>query len=515
MKRVILMLALAAPLATAALQEPIRVEGGLISGTPAWGWGVRLFRGIPYAAPPVGKLRWQPPQPVLPWQGVLAADRFSSACIQPPRDQNNIGWRDGMTPVSEDCLYINVWTPAKSAQDRLPVMVWIHGGGFREGSGAETAWAGDNLAKKGVVYVNFNYRLNIFGFLAHPDLTKESEHHSSGNYAFLDQIAALRWVARNIAQFGGDPSQVTIFGQSAGASSVGVLMASPLAKGLFHRAVGQSGGISRGAPLAQAEQSGAKLAASLGAGSIAELRAKPAGEVLKAGSSFTVATVDGWVLPEDAVSIFEKGRQNDVPFMGGSTAEDGPGAGPPLTAAEVPAYAKQNFGDLAGEYLKLFPVKTDADAKKAAHDVRRDRSLFGARRWVTLHATTGKSKVYWYLFSHPAPVPPDSFFDGKTPAEVGAYHGVDNNYIFDNLRGKDWPWTEADHKLAALVSSMWISFVKTGDPNGAGRPVWEIYNPKNPRLLNIIPAPRMEPGPYKNEIDFFEKAESRGAARPR
>ncbi len=435
--------------------------------------------------------------------------------MQPPRAQNNIGWRDGMTPISEDCLYINVWTPAKSAQDKLPVMVWIHGGGFREGSGAETAWAGDNLAKKGLVYVNFNYRLSIFGFLAHPDLTKESGHHSSGNYAYLDQMAALRWVQRNIAQFGGDPSNVTIFGQSAGASSVAVQMASPLAKGLFQRAVGQSGGMGRGVPLAQAEQTGVKLAESLGARSIAALRAKPANEVLNVKGAAPTSVVDGWVLPEDPVSIFEKGRQNDAPLICGSTAEDGPGAGPPLTAAGAPAYAKENFGDLAGEYMKLFPANTDAQAKKAAHDVRRDRSLFGARRWVNLQAATGKSKVYWYLFSHAAPVPPDSFFDGKTPAEVGAYHGVDNNYIFDNLRGKDWPWTEVDRKLAELVSSMWVRFVKTGDPNGPGLPAWETYNPKSPRLLNITATPRMEPGPYKTEIDFFEKAESRGSARTR
>lgn len=308
MKRLLFSLAIAASLANAALQEPIRVDGGPITGTPAWGWGVRLYRGIPYAAPPVGKLRWRPPQPVVPWKGVLAADHFSAACVQLPRDQNNIGWRDGMVPVSEDCLYINVWTPAKSAQDKLPVMVWIHGGGFREGSGAETAWAGDNLAKKGVIYVNFNYRLNVFGFLAHPDLTRESEHHSSGNYAFLDQVAALRWVQKNIAQFGGDPDNVTIFGQSAGGASVGVQMVSPLSKGLFKRAVGQSGGVSRGIPLAEAEKVGVKFAESLGAHSIAELRAKPASEVLKAQTGMPSAVVDGWVLPEDPVGIFQHGR---------------------------------------------------------------------------------------------------------------------------------------------------------------------------------------------------------------
>jgi para-nitrobenzyl esterase len=510
MKRLLFSLAIAASLANAALQEPIRVDGGLITGTPAWGWGVRLYRGIPYAAPPVGKLRWRPPQPIVPWKGVLAADHFSAACVQLPRDQNNIGWRDGMVPVSEDCLYINVWTPAKSVQDKLPVMVWIHGGGFREGSGAETAWAGDNLAKKGVIYVNFNYRLNVFGFLAHPDLTRESEHHSSGNYAFLDQVAALRWVQKNIAQFGGDPDNVTIFGQSAGGASVGVQMVSPLSKGLFKRAVGQSGGVNRGIPLAEAEKMGVKFAESLGAHSIAELRAKPASEVVKAQTGMPSAVVDGWVLPEDPVSIFQHGRQNDVPLICGSTADDGPGPGPPKKAAEVPAYAKANFGDLADEYMKVFPATTDALAKKAEHDVRRDRSLYGARLWVNLAAATGHNKVFWYLFSHPAPVPPDSHYDGKAPSEVGAYHGVDNNYIFDNLRAKDWPWTDVDQKLAKIVSGMWVQFVKTGDPNGPGLPNWEPYNPRNPMLLNITATPKMALEPYKTETDFFEKAAARG-----
>jgi para-nitrobenzyl esterase len=221
--------------------------------------------------------------------------------------------------------------------------------------------------------------------------------------------------------------------------------------------------------------------------------------------------VDGWVLPEDPVAIFQHGRWNDVPLIVGSTADDGPGAGPPKTATAAIAAAKSTYGPLADEYLKVFPSQTDAQAKKAEHDVRRDRSLYGAISWANLAAGTGHNKVFWYLFSHPAPVPPDSHFDGKTPAEVGAYHGQDNNYVFDNLRAKDWPWTDVDQKLAKIVSGMWVQFVKTGDPNGPGLPAWEPYNPKNPRLLNITASPKMAPEPYKTEVDFFEKAGAAGA----
>jgi para-nitrobenzyl esterase len=507
MKRLLGIFAVVAVLlSAAAITEPVRVEGGLVTGTPAWGWGIRLFRGIPYAAPPVGNLRWRPPQTVVPWKGVLVADRFSAACMQLPRPQDNIGWRDGMTPISEDCLYLNVWTPAKAVTDRLPVMVWIHGGGFREGSGAETAWAPDNIAKKGVVVVNFNYRLNVFGFFSHPDLTRESEHHASGNYAILDQIAALRWVRNNIAQFGGDPNNITIFGQSAGAASVAAHLASPLSKGLFRRAIGQSGGLGGRTSLTEAEAAGRKFAESLGAHSIAELRAKSAAEIQNAKNLPRGGTiVDGWVLPEDAESIFEHGKQNDVPLIAGSTADDGPGAGPPVKAAEAAKYAKETFGALADEYLKLYPAGNDAQAKKSSHDVLRDRSLYSAKRWVTLQTKTGKSPVYWYLFTHVPPVPPDAKFDGKTPAEVGAYHGADNIYTFDNLRAKDWPWKELDWKLGYLVSSIWVQFAKTGNPNGPGLPEWPSYKPDTQLLLNIGDAPHAEPGPYKAQLSFFEK----------
>jgi len=341
--------------ATSGLQEPIALDGGQVTGTPTiqWTYGVRLFRGIPYAAPPIGNLRWRAPQPVTAWQGVLRADHFSPACMQLPTDTEGNAWREGHVPVSEDCLYLNIWTPARSASDRLPVMVFIHGGGNTRGAASENQYDGAYLAKKGVVFVSFNYRMNVFGFLAHPDLTRESAHHSSGNYALLDQVAALQWIQRNIAKFGGDPSTVMIFGHSAGASNVNSLMASPLAKGLFHRAVLQSGNsLSTRTALSDAEKIGAKFAEGLDAPNIAALRQKSAEEILKAPRSQMGANIDGWVLPTDVYSIFESGKQKDVPLIVGTVADDAPGAGTgPLKAADAQVAARTTYGELADPYL--------------------------------------------------------------------------------------------------------------------------------------------------------------------
>ncbi len=339
---------LASCTAAASSFEPIRVDGGVISGTPSpqWSYGIRVFRGVRYAAPPVGNLRWRPPQPVVRWQGVKEADRYAPSCMQAPTAKASNAWQEGLTPVSEDCLYLNIWTPAKSASDNLAVMVFIPGGGNIRGSASELQYDGNNLAKKGVVYVSVNYRLGDFGFLAHPDLTRESEHHASGNYALQDQIAALQWIQRNIAKFGGNPNNVMLFGHSAGASNLAALMASPLATGLFHLALGQSGGLGNQAPLAQAEEAGVKFAESLGAHSISQLRAKTAEEILNAGRIINAPVVDGWVLPDNVYNIFAAGKQIRVPLIAGSVGDDGPGAGMPTTAAEVPAGLARTTADL-------------------------------------------------------------------------------------------------------------------------------------------------------------------------
>jgi para-nitrobenzyl esterase len=510
MKRLLLM-TIVAPLAMAAIQEPIQVDGGQITGTQTLQWtpGVRSFRGIPYAAPPVGDLRWRPPQPVVPWQGVKAADHFSAVCMQAPTDTEGNAWREGLVPVSEDCLYINVWTPAKTASDRLPVMVFIHGGGNTRGAASENQYDGAYLSKKGVVFVSFNYRMGAFGFLAHPDLTRESERRASGNYAILDQIAALQWVQRNIARFGGDPGTVMVFGHSAGAGNVCSLLASPLAKGLFHRALTQSGAsLSRATPLADAEANGTKFAGSLGAKSIADLRRMPADAIMKAPRTQMGAVVDGWVLPQDVHSAFLSGKQNDVPMIVGSMAADGVGpaaSGPPRRASEVPEYAKKTFGALAEKYLKAFPAETDEQAAKSATAFAAARSMSGNRAFARMQTKTGKSKIYWYLFTHVSPMPDGLVWGGRPAKDWGAYHGGEIVYVFNAFPLQDWPWRPLDLKLGDIVSSMWVNFAKSGDPNGSGLPAWPAFDTKTEMLLEIGDALKAQPAPNQLALDLMDE----------
>lgn len=512
------LLAIAAALASAQLalaqqtlshpQEPIQVTGGLITGSPTVQWtpGVRLYRGIPYAAPPVGDLRWRPPQPVIPWTGVKAADHFSAVCMQAQADTEGTAWREGTYPVSEDCLYLNVWTPARSADERLPVMVWIHGGGNVRGAASENQYDGAYFAKKGVVFVSFNYRMGIFGFFAHPDLTRESEHHSSGNYALLDQIAALQWVHDNIAKFGGDPQNVMIFGHSAGSSNVSSLLASPLAHGLFERALMQSGeNLAKGTPLTAAEQNGERFAESIGAHSIADMRKIPADELLKEMPRRNGTVVDGWVLPEDVYSTFADGKQNDVPLIVGTVANDTPGPASHIKAADVPAYAQRTFGPLADEYLKLYPSNDDQQAAKADLAFRTNRAMANARLLARLQLKTGKSPVYWYWFTHLSPFPDGLIWDGVPAKDYGAYHGSELVYVFQTFPMQDWAWRPVDLRLGDTVSSMWVQFAKTGNPNGPGLPQWPAYDPNANVLLNISDHPQAQKEPFAAALDFQDK----------
>jgi para-nitrobenzyl esterase len=484
---------------SAAITEPVHVENGLVSGVAGSNADVRVFKGIPFAAPPVSELRWRAPKAAEHWDGVRTADKFSATCMQ--RRPNNAPER----LMSEDCLYLNVYTAAKSSKDHRPVMVWIHGGALTTGAGS--LYDGEALAKKGVVVVTVNYRLGVFGFFANPELTKESDRNSSGNYGLLDQIAALQWVQKNIAGFGGDPKRVTIFGESAGSWSVNYLVATPLAHGLFQRAIGESGGeFAPARTLAEMEQTGVKFGQSIGADSLAALRAKPADDLVKANGFTTAANVDGWLLPQDVYTIFSQGKQNDVPVLIGSNADEGTMFTPvTVKAASFREIATERFGRDSDAFLKLYPFHTDDEAWAAQAASMRDQ-IFGweMRTWARMQTKTGKSKVYLYFFSR---VPP-----GQNRAK-GSYHGAEIAYVFGNLEvapfavsagGGPRQWQDVDRKLADTMSSYWVNFATTGDPNGKGLPKWPVYRAKDDLLMGFGDSIEVKAVPNKAALDFLD-----------
>jgi para-nitrobenzyl esterase len=471
----------------------VRVESGLLEGTPGSASHGPAYKGIPFAAPPVGDLRWKPPQPVAPWQGVRKATEFGPRCTQ-GRVFGDMVFRD---EPSEDCLYLNVWTPAAPSSKALPVMVWIHGGGFVAGSASEPRQDGERLAGKGVVVVGINYRLGVFGFFAHPELTRESSQRASGNYGLLDQVAALQWVKKNIAAFGGDPANVTIFGESAGSFAVSALMASPLAQGLFQRAIGESGafftaGEGTLAPkaLAASEQVGQKFATSLGAESLAALRAKSADDLLKAtmaGQPMRFGpNVDGYMLRETAYATFAAGKQSHVPLLAGWNADEIRSsvtlnkAKP--TAKSFTEQTRTRFGDSADAVLKVYPAASDAEALESAASLASDMFIgYATWKWIEMHAATGGSPVFRYSFDRVIPVPADHKAGGvpATAKDIGARHAGEIEYVFGALASSpDVPWEPVDHKLSDLMMSYWTNFARSGDPNGPGVPQWPRYEKK-------------------------------------
>ena len=491
----------ALPLA-AALHEPVRVESGLLSGVAGANPAVSVFKGIPFAAPPVGDLRWRPPQPAARWEGVRQAGSFSAACMQTPYPAGSL-YRHEPEPLSEDCLYLNIWTAADSPGERRPVMLWIHGGGLTRGSGSSRIYDGEELARKGVVLVTINYRLGVFGFLAHPGLTAESAHRSSGNYGFLDQVAALQWVHRNIAQFGGDPGRVSIFGQSAGSWSVNLLMATPLAKGLFQRAIGESGAEFETLPrLSAAEQAGASFARSLGADSVSALRAKSAAELIATPGPFPgtvfLGNVDGWVLPQDVHAIFAAGKQNDVPLVVGFNADEGTAFAPRSMTPQIFRWqAGRRFGNRADAFLKLYPAAS-ADESRASYAASVRDQTFGweMRTWARIETRSGKSKAYVYYFSR---VPP-----GLAGKVYGAYHAAEIVYVFHNLGLSERPWEPLDRTLADTLSSYWVNFATNGDPNGQSLPDWPPYDRKTDLVMELGNHIEVQPMPHKPAMDFFD-----------
>jgi para-nitrobenzyl esterase len=462
------------------LGREVRTQAGRVRGPQRDGNGVLAFKGIPYAAPPVGPLRWRAPQPPTRWNGVRDASTFGAGCLSAVENDQRPG------PRAEDCLYLNVWTAAKQADEKRPVMVWIHGGGFQFGSSANPATDGGPLAAKGVVVVSFNYRLGIFGFLAHPDLDSEAP---SGNYGLQDQLAALRWVKANIADFGGDPDNVTLFGESAGAMATGILMASPLTHGLFHKAIGESGAFwdGRHGPLqgfAEARARGLAFARQQGEASIAALRAMPA-EQLNAAAPWSFQTnpvttafspsIDHYIVPDAPAARFLRGEQMHIPLLAGRNAtEEFPFASqslPDQSAQAFRAAAEAMFGtERLADFLKVYPADTDAQAKTSAAALTGD-TVIGEQcwQWLRLHKASSRAPVFGYLFSYTSPYTPI------------ASHVTEIPFVFGTLTpqqviGSATPPAEADRALARTMMSYWVNFATHGDPNGYGLPSWPGYD---------------------------------------
>ncbi len=466
----------------------VRVANGIVEGVANAATGVRAYKGIPFAAPPIGNLRWQPPQAVTSWTGVRAATAFGPRCMQQPLYSDMVFRSNGM---SEDCLYLNVWAPATSGRRRLPVLVYFFGGGYAAGDGSEPRYDGENMARQGIVALTVNYRLGIFGFFAHPELTRESPHHASGNYELLDQIAALRWVHDNIAAFGGDPARVTIAGESAGSISVSAIMASPLASGLFAGAIGESGAMIAPTlppvPLSQAEAGGVKFAESIGAPSLAAMRAMPAEKLVMSGGAAGKfpSTIDGYALPGTLTAIFEAGRQAHVPLLVGSNSAEQDwrsvlGQDPP-TPAGYRAALTRLYADRADQALAVYPGRTPAEIYQSARELASDRFIaFSTWKWFDMHSRTGSKPVFYYFYAHARP--PAAPRAGATaptraptppPIPAGASHSAEIEYAMGNLAGNSaFLWTDEDRTVSATMSAYFANFVKTGNPNGAGLPRW-------------------------------------------
>ncbi|WP_314510890.1 carboxylesterase/lipase family protein [Xanthocytophaga agilis] len=481
----------------------ITLKDGKISGTKNQKGYIHMFKGIPFAAPPVGNLRWKEPQPVIPWKGIRKCDTFSASAMQTkpvPFMMYTQEFLAPAEPLNEDCLYLNVWTPAKSGNEKLPVIVWIHGGAFVSGSGSVPIYDGEEIAGKGVVFVTINYRLGVLGFLAHPELTKESAHQVSGNYGLLDQIAALRWVKENIAGFGGNPNLVTIAGQSAGAFSVNALMASPLAKGLFHRVIAESGGMfngnTAGQKLEDGEKNGLELAQKMGTASIAELRARSAEELIKAGGMFR-PVIDNYVLPA-IYTTFAAGKQNDVPVLTGWNAGDGFASPNPLSATAYREDAEKKYGRKTTDFLKAYPGNTDEEAKQSQFELARDQ-VFGWQNytWASLQSKSGKNKTFLYYFSQ---VPPNKA-DGIS---YGAFHSAEISYALHTLHKWDRPWRESDRKLEDVMSSYWVNFAATGDPNGKGLPIWPAFTTDSKQVMELSDTGKVRELPSRTQFEFWD-----------
>ncbi|MBO2011336.1 carboxylesterase/lipase family protein [Hymenobacter negativus] len=538
---ILLLLALQFPLAASAQsgKKPaappstqVRLANGVLEGITATS-GIREFKGVPFAAPPVGKLRWQPPQPVTKWTGVRSAKAFGPRAMQLPL-YGDMNFRSN--GVSENCLYLNVWTPAKTVQERRPVLVYFYGGGFNAGDGSEPRYDGESMARQGIVAVTVNYRLGVFGFFTHPALTQESPHHASGNYGLLDQQAALRWVQQNIAAFGGDPAQVTIGGESAGSVSVSAQLASPGSRNTFQRAIGESGSLlsaDRGpAPLAEGEQAGVAFAAQLGAASLDALRALPAQQLLEAAGKPEAPrfrpVIDGLLFTKAPLATYAAGEQAKVPLLVGWNSQEVEhhsllGQAPP-TLENYRAAVEKLYGPRTAEALQRYPAATDAEVAAVATDLATDRfTAYATWKWAELHGQTSQQPVYRYLYARPRPAMTPEMGNAtaglaggvvqqaasapKAPPATGAVHSAEIEYALGNLAtNKVYAWTPADYQLSKTMQAYFVNFIKSGNPNGAGLPTWPATNrPPAVQILRLDLTTQAMPEPHRARYEFLDQ----------
>jgi para-nitrobenzyl esterase len=503
MKKAILILAIVLGfIAVIASMQPgkidsgkVATEAGYISGISG-NDGMKIFMGVPYAAPPVNDLRWKEPQPVISWKRVRK-------CIDPPPSAMqskpvpfSMWSKEFMAPeepLSEDCLYLNIWTTAERTTEKRPVIVWIHGGAFTGGSGTVPLYDGEQMARKGVIFITINYRLGVFGFLAHPDLSAESPRKVSGNYGLLDQIEALKWIRKNIAAFGGDPENITIDGQSAGSVSVNALMISPLAKGLFHKAIGESGSMFGRSTndLKSGEAAGRSFAEKAGASSIRELRSMPA-EKLMAVQGRWGLLIDDVVLPS-AEKAFAAGKQNDVPLITGWNADDGMRSGF-LKAEAFRSNAEMTYKEKFPEFIKLFPASSDDEALFSQKLGSQLSYGWQNYRWARSQSMTGKNKAFLYNFTRVPPGEPD----------YGAFHSAEFGYALHNLHQWKRPFTDRDKQLSDIMSSYWVNFATKGDPNGHDVPFWPSYDPVSPLMIILGEKTDVVVLPYRKQLEFFD-----------
>jgi len=483
-----------------------KTEAGMVSGVTNSTGDITAFKGVPFAAPPVGGLRWKAPQPAKHWDGVKKCDAFGPSPMQAKPTPFMVYTSEFLIPekpISEDCLYLNVWTGAKSKAEKRAVFVYIYGGGFSSGGSACDIYDGEALAKKGIVFVSINYRVGVFGFLAHPELTKESGKNASGNYGLMDQIAALKWVKKNIVSFGGDPDKVTICGQSAGSMSVNALVASPQAKGLFRGAIAESGSLTIKNPaipantLQNAEKNGMKAAEKAGAKSLADLRAMPAEDVLKKVTGGFSPIVDGYVLPEGIPDIFAANKQNHVALITGWNADESF----VMSFKKSDEYKKQiqqQFGAQADEALKYFPGETDEQAARSQVEMSRNQIFaLSGYNWANIQSQYSDSPVYVYNFNRKVPASPDF-------VKFGAFHTAEVPYIMNDLKFlKNRPLEKADYQLADKMSDYWVNFIKTGNPNGNGLTEWPKYNATGNEVMVFDAASKVEKVPGKGGLDFM------------